>query len=41
MARESVKHTIFDDPALLELLSQTKDQGALSSSLAGTPWRPR
>ena len=28
MATEGVKHTIFDDPALLELLSQSKDQGA-------------
>ena len=28
MATEGVKHTIFDDPALLELLSQTKDWGA-------------
>ena len=28
MATEGVKHTIFDDPALLELLSQTKDHEA-------------
>ena len=28
MAKEGVKHTIFDDPGLLELLSQTKDWGA-------------
>ena len=27
-ATEGVKHTIFDDPGLLELLSQTKDWGA-------------
>ena len=25
MAKEGVKHTIFDDPGLLELLGQTKD----------------
>ena len=28
MAKEGVKHTIFDDPGLLELLSRTKDWGA-------------
>ena len=28
MAKEGVKHTIFDDPALLELLSRTKDHEA-------------